>query len=50
MVFKAWVREVLVKGSTPYYEIMFKAECVRTFSSREEADEFVHLMNLLLKE
>ena len=47
---KAWVREVLREGKSPLYQVIFKAERIRTFKVRLKADMFVHGMNLLLKE
>ena len=47
---KAWVREVLREGKSPLYQVIFKAERIRTFKVRLKADMFVEMMNLLLKE
>ena len=47
---RAWVREVLLRDERPRYQVIFKAKCVRTFSYRARADEFIRTMNLLLKE
>ena len=53
MVFvpKTWVREMLNKDKNPYeHQIIYKNKCIRVFKGRAEAEAFVKMMNLLLKE
>ena len=47
---RAWVRVVLLEGKRARYQVIFRAKRIRTFLYRERADEFVRMMNLLLKE
>lgn len=48
---RAWVCQMLNKHKEPYeYQVIYKARALKAFKSREKAEEFAKMVNLLIKE